>query len=336
MTRGNKIFIIAEAGVNHNGDLDTAKKLAIEAKRAGADAVKFQTFIAEQSVSIHAPKADYQIRNTSSEESQFDMVKKLELSFAQFIDLNKFCEDIGIMFLSTAFDLGSLDFLTDEIGIPIIKIPSGEITNLLLLTRAGEKKRPILMSTGMSDLDEVRGAYDALVTHGAEDITLLQCTTEYPAPPEDVNLLAMQTMKEEFGCEVGYSDHTVGIDVAIAAAALGASVIEKHFTFDRTADGLDHRASLEPHELRLMIESIRRIEVALGDGVKRVSHAEEKNREIARKSIIASREINRGEVFTAENLDVKRPGTGLSPMKWFEVIGETALRDYEKDELIEL
>jgi N,N'-diacetyllegionaminate synthase len=331
------VFIIAEAGVNHNGSLELAKKLVDKAKEAGADAVKFQTFKTENVVSKNAKKAEYQVENTGSDESQYEMIKKLELGFDEFIELKNYCDKKEIMFLSTPFDDESIEFLY-SLGLEIFKIPSGEITNLPYLRKIGSLNRKVILSTGMSDLGEIEDALDVLISAGTkkENITVLHANTEYPTPFEDVNLKAMQTIACAFGVKVGYSDHTLGIEVPIAAVAMGASVIEKHFTLDRNLPGPDHKASLEPNELKAMVEAIRNIEKALGDGIKKPSKSESKNIEIARKSIVAKRDIKRGEKFTEENLTVKRPGNGISPMRWDEIIGKTAVKNYKKDEQIRL
>ena len=333
-----KTIIIAEAGVNHNGDIDLAKKLVVEAAAAGADLVKFQTFLANKIVSSTAPKAEYQKRITDSGESQFEMIKKLELSRESHGVLIEECRRQGIGFFSTAFDTESFDMLLDLGCVDLIKIPSGEITNLPLLRYMTRLGKPVLLSTGMANLGEVEAAIQVIEASGTPRhlITILHCTTEYPTPMEDVNLRAMITMKQAFGVEVGYSDHTPGIEVAIAAAALGATVIEKHFTLDRNLPGPDHKASLEPHELKAMVKAIRNIEVALGDGIKQPSRSELKNKPIARKSIVARREIKAGEFFSEENLAAKRPGTGISPMCWDDVMGKIARRNFVVDELIDL
>jgi len=331
----SKVFIIAEAGVNHNGNIENAKKLIEYAKKAGADAVKFQTFKAEKVMSKYAEKAEYQKQNTGTEETQLEMVEKLELSFDEFKIIKNYCDEIGIKFMSTAFDHDSIDFLV-EIGMGNWKIPSGEITNLPYLIKIGQLKKPVILSTGMSTMDDVNKAIIVLRENGVGDLTVLHCTTEYPTPFRDVNLKAMLTIKEEFGVKVGYSDHTKGIEVPIAAVAMGAKVIEKHFTLDRNMEGPDHKASLEPNELKAMVSAIRNIEVAIGTGEKKPAESEKKNISIARKSVIAKRNISKGETFTEENLTVKRPGNGISPMKWFEVIGKAALRNFEEDELIEI
>lgn len=331
----NKIFIIAEAGVNHNGDMETAKRLVDAAAAAEADAVKFQTFKAESLVCKQAPKAEYQMETTNAEESQFDMLKKLELTPDMHRELISYCQEKNIMFLSTPFDVDSLHYLVD-CGLSIIKIPSGEITNYPLLREAAGSGRRIILSSGMSTMDEVREAVAVLRENGSADITVLHCNTEYPTPFCDVNLLAMRAIKEEIGVSVGYSDHTPGTEAAVAAAALGAEIIEKHFTLDRNMDGPDHKASLEPDELVRLVKEVRHIEEALGDGEKRASESEKKNMAIARKSIVAGCSIKAGERFTEDNLTAKRPGTGLSPMLWNQVIGQTAKRDFAADEMIEL
>lgn len=331
----NKIFIIAEAGVNHNGDIEIAKKLVDAAASAGADAVKFQTFKADKLVCRNAKKAEYQMETTDKGESQFDMLKKLELSPDMHEQLLSYCNQKGIMFLSTPFDVDSLQYLV-QCGIDIIKIPSGEITNYPYLREAGKTEKKVILSSGMSTLEEVRDAVKVLKENGSADIVVLHCNTEYPTPYEDVNLKAMLTLKKELGVAVGYSDHTSGIEVPIAAAALGAEVIEKHFTLDRNMEGPDHKASLEPHELREMVRSIRNIELALGNGKKEPSNSEKRNIGIVRKSIVAKKDIAMGELFTEENLTTKRPGTGISPMEWNKVLGQRAGKNYSMDELIEL
>ena len=329
------ILIIAEAGVNHNGGIILAKELIAKAKYAGADIIKFQTFISENVVSKYAPKAEYQNNNTKTDESQLEMVKKLELSFDDFIELNNYCKEIGIEFLSTAFDFESIDFL-NQLGMQVWKIPSGEITNLPYLIKIAKLNKKVILSTGMSTMREIEDAVNILKDHGASELIILHCTTEYPTPYEDVNLNAMLAIKERFGYEVGYSDHTMGIEVPIAAVALGAKVIEKHFTLDRTMDGPDHKASLEPSELKTMVDAIRNIELSMGTGIKEPADSEKKNIAIARKSIVANKSIKKGEILTEQNLTVKRPGDGISPMKWFEIIGTKAIRDFEEDELIEI
>lgn len=330
-----KVYIIAEAGDNHNGDFNTALKLVDVAKRAGADCVKFQTFVTEEIISKYAEMAEYQKKNTGKEESQFEMVKRLELSFDEFRKIKEYCDRVGIQFLSTPFDLKSVDFL-NELGVPFFKIPSGEITNYPYLIKIAHTGKPVVMSTGMCEPDEILAAINVLEKNGSGEITLLHCNTEYPTPLKDVNLYAMRTMKKMFGKKVGYSDHTKGIEVPVAAVALGACVIEKHFTLDKNMPGPDHKASLEPDELGRMVKNIRNIEIALGDGVKRVSESERKNIAIARKSIVARRNIQEGKILTEENLAVKRPGTGINPMQWMEVLGTRAVRDFKEDELIEI
>lgn len=333
-----KTLIIAEAGVNHNGDMALARELIAAAALAGADLVKFQTFVAKNMIAASAPKAEYQKNTTGSGESQLEMVRRLELSRHDHEVLIEECRRHGIGFFSTAFDAESFDLL-DELGcLELIKIPSGELTNLPLLRYMTRLAKPVLLSTGMATLGEIEAAIAAVEAAGTPRglITVLHCTTEYPTPMEDVNLRAMAGIGHAFGVPVGYSDHTPGIEVPIAAVALGATVIEKHFTLDRNLPGPDHQASLEPHELKAMVDGIRHIERALGDGIKRPSASELKNKPIARKSIVARRAIAAGEVFSADNLAAKRPGTGLSPMRWDEVIGRTAPRAFAADELIEL
>jgi N,N'-diacetyllegionaminate synthase len=329
----NRVFIIAEAGDNHNGDINLAYKLVDVAVEAGADCVKFQTFITEEIISKKAEMAEYQKKNTGISESQFEMVKKLELSFDDFKKIKAYCDQKGIIFLSTAFDLPSVKFL-NQIQIPFWKIPSGEITNLPYLEAIAKTGKKIVMSTGMASLKEIEAALNVLKVNGAKDITLLHCNTEYPTPMEDVNLLAMIQMRNLFNCEVGYSDHTQGIEVPIAAVTLGARIIEKHFTLDKNMPGPDHKASLEPEELKLMVTSIRNIEKALGDGIKKVSKSEKKNIEIARKSITAKKMIKKGETFSIDNITCKRPGNGISPMEWYNVLGQKAMKDFKEDELI--
>lgn len=328
------VYIIAEAGVNHNGSFALACKLVDAAKKAGADCIKFQTFKAENLVSRTAKKAEYQ-KKTTEDSSQQDMLKKLELSFDEFLQLKKYCEQVGICFLSTPFDFDSVAFL-DSIDMPFWKVPSGEVTNLPYLLALAKTGKPVVMSTGMCNMEEIREAILVLKTNGTKDIKLLHCNTEYPTPFEDVNLKAMQTMQETFHLEVGYSDHTKGIEVPIAAVALGATIIEKHFTLDRNMEGPDHRASLEPNELAAMVSAIRNIEKSLGTGLKEPSTSEKKNIAVARKSIVAKTKIKAGDIFTEKNITVKRPGTGISPMKWFEVLGTNAVRDFDEDELITL
>ena len=333
-----KTKIIAEAGVNHNGSLEIAKELIAKAAAAGADLVKFQSFIAGEIISKAAPKAEYQKKRTGESESQFEMVRKLELSKEDHLVLVEECRAHGIGFLSTAFDFQSFDLLMELGCVEQIKIPSGEITNLPLLRYLSGHAKPTILSTGMAKLGEIEDAIEAIEAAGTprQLITVLHCTTEYPTPMEDVNLRAMVAIKSAFGVNVGYSDHTQGIVIPISAVALGATIIEKHFTLDRNLPGPDHMASLEPDELKAMVDGIRNVERALGDGVKTPTRSEMKNLPIARKSLVAIRPISVGEVLSAENIGVKRPGTGLSPMLWDEIIGRPAVRDFAIDELISL
>jgi N,N'-diacetyllegionaminate synthase len=332
-----KTLIIAEAGVNHNGDLQMARRLVDAAAEAGADFVKFQTFKADRLVTRQAAKADYQRQLTADDESQYEMIRRLELTPEMHVDLIAHCASQGIRFLSTGFDIESLDLLAG-FDMPIFKVPSGEITNLPYLQHMGRLGKPVILSTGMADMAEIRAALEALEEAGTprQAITVLHCNTEYPTPMRDVNLRAMLSIRDAFGVQVGYSDHTAGIEVSLAAVALGATVIEKHFTLDRQLPGPDHQASLEPDELKALVTGIRNIEQALGDGVKRPSVSEAKNIAIVRKSLVAVRSIREGEPFTQENLGVKRPGTGVSPMRLDEVLGRFAKRDFQPDELIEL
>ena len=333
-----KVIIIAEAGVNHNGSIELAKELVLKAAEAGADYVKFQTFKSEKCITVNAKKADYQIKNTkAATESQLEMVKKLELSPSNHLELLKLCNTTGIHFFSTAFDLDSIEFLA-QLNIGLWKIPSGEITNYPYLKKIATYHQPVILSTGMCTLEDIEACLKVLTDNGLtkDQITILHCNTEYPTPFEDVNLLAMQTIAERFGTKVGYSDHTRGIEVPIAAVALGATIIEKHFTLDRNMPGPDHKASLEPDELKAMVSAIRNIEKALGSSEKKVSDSERKNIAIARKSIVAATNIKKGEVLTEENITVKRPGNGISPMLWEEVLGTKAVRDFQEDELIEI
>ena len=330
-----KVFIIAEAGVNHNGSIELAKRLIDRAAEAGADAVKFQSFKAENLVTKTAKKAEYQETATGVAENQFQMIKKLELDYEKHGELMNYCQEKGIMFLSSPFDLESIDLL-HKLELEIFKIPSGEITNLPYLRKIGKLKKKVILSTGMSTLGDIEQALDILRENGTDDITVLHCNTEYPTPMKDVNLNAMKTIRDAFKVEVGYSDHTLGIEIPIAAVALGATIIEKHFTLDKTMEGPDHRASLEPNELKAMVTAIRNIENAMGDGVKKLTESESKNIKIARKSIVASQNIKKGEIFTEENLTVKRPGDGISPMIWDHVIGKIAKQDFKEDEKIEL
>lgn len=329
-------IIIAEAGVNHNGNMDIAKRLIDAAADAGVDYVKFQTFKTENLVSFNAPTAEYQ-KAATQETSQYAMLKRLELNEQQHIELIKYCNRKGVKFLSTAFDMDSIDLL-ESLNLDLWKIPSGEITNYPYLARIAATGKPIIMSTGMCDTSDINNALDALIENGVtkESITLLHCNTQYPTPYEDVNLLAMNTIRSDYGLATGYSDHTQGIEIPVAAVALGACVIEKHFTLDRNMEGPDHKASLEPAELKKMVEAIRIVEQALGSASKTVSPSEAQNKSIARKSIVAKRNIHKGETLTEDNITVKRPGNGISPMKWREVIGTPATRDFAPDEPIEM
>ena len=329
-----RTLIIAEAGVNHNGSLDMAKKLVDTAHACGADIVKFQTAKLDSLVSKSAHMADYQKKNTGVEESQKDMLKKLLLDFDEFVELADYCKKVGIMFLSTPFDIESIHFLKDMQDI--WKVPSGEITNYPYLVEIAKTGKKVILSTGMADMEEIQSALDVLKNNGTKDITILHCTTEYPAPIKDVNLNVMKTFRSAFGLPIGYSDHTQGIEVDIAAVALGAEVIEKHFTLDRNLPGPDHKASLEPSELKAMVDGIRKIELAMGTEIKRPSEVELKNRDVARKSIVAKAIIKAGDILTENNITTKRPGTGINPMRWNEVIGTKAIRDFEEDELIEI
>ncbi|HIW80363.1 MAG TPA: N-acetylneuraminate synthase [Candidatus Acetatifactor stercoripullorum] len=328
------VFVIAEAGVNHNGSLELAKKLADKAKEAGADAVKFQTFRSANLVCKNAEKADYQRENGDKSESQLQMLQKLELTAKMHEELKEYCEQKQIMFLSTPFDMESIDLL-EEMGMPVYKIPSGEITNLPYLRKIGSLRKKVILSSGMSNLEEIKEAVKILRECGTADISVLHCNTQYPTPMEDVNLNVMQTLRKELGLPVGYSDHTKGIEVPIAAAALGAEIIEKHFTLDKEMDGPDHKASLEPEELKQMITAIRNIEKALGSPEKKVTDSERANIAVVRKSIVAKKPIRKGECFTEDNITTKRPGNGISPMLWDSVIGQAATRDYDMDEMIE-
>lgn len=342
-----KSIIIAEAGVNHNGDFETAKKMVLAAKDAGADYVKFQTAVPELVISEYAPQAEYQKENTGIEESQLDMCRKIHLPLSAYLPLKNYCEEVGIGFMSTPFDLTSIDLLA-ELGQDYFKVPSGEITNLPYLRKIAEKGIPVILSTGMSNLGEIEEAIEILTgTHTStpsgfrpllkrSDIIVLHCNTQYPTPYRDVNLKAMLTIGRELGVKTGYSDHSLGIEVPIAAAALGAEVIEKHFTLSREMEGPDHKASLEPAELKAMVTAIRNVETALGSDRKIVSESERPNIKVARKSIVAIRPIKKGELLTEENIYAKRPGDGISPMLWDKVIGTAAIRDFFPDELIEI
>ncbi|WP_422446933.1 N-acetylneuraminate synthase [Thermoanaerobacterium sp. DL9XJH110] len=330
----NNVFIIAEAGVNHNGNIETAKRMVDEAIKSGANAIKFQTFVSEKVVTVNAPKAEYQkINMPSTSESQYKMIKNLELTYDDFVKIKRYCDEKKIMFLSSPFDLQSIDFLV-RIDVPYIKIPSGEITNLPYLKKVGRTKKPVILSTGMSTLGEVENAVNILKNSGTEEIILLHCTTNYPTPVEEVNLLAMITMKHAFNLMVGYSDHTRGINIPIAAVALGAKVIEKHFTLDKNMAGPDHKASLEPEEFKEMVKAIREVEKSLGNGIKIPTESEQKIIPIVRRSIVAARDIKQGEILTEENIVVKRPGTGISPMFIDTVLGRKAKCLIKKDDVI--
>ncbi len=327
------VFIIAEAGVNHNGSLELAYKLVDAAKEADADCVKFQTYITENDTAVNCEKAEYQ--KTEQQESQYELLKKLELSFDDFRKIQEYCKKKGIMFLSTPFDIESLKFL-EEIHMPIWKIASSEVENFQLLREMAKTHKPIILSTGMCTIEEISNAVDVLKKYGAGEIRILHCNTQYPTPMEDVNLKAMYELKSMFQCDIGYSDHTQGIEVPIAAVAMGATIIEKHFTLDRNMEGPDHVASLNPLELKEMVQAIRNIEKAIGTGKKVPSNSEKENRIAARKSIFARCEIKKGQKFTEENIIAKRPGGGVNPMRWEEVIGTCAVRNFKRDEMIEL
>ena len=328
------VCIIAEAGVNHNGDFALAKQMVDVAKEAGVDYIKFQTFVPEKLVSKFAEKADYQKETTGAGESQLQMLQKLTLTNDNFKDLKEYCQEVDIGFISTPFDLESIDFL-ESFDMDLWKIPSGEVTNLPYLEKIAKTGRKVVMSTGMCETQEIKDAVKVLESNGSGKIILLHCNTQYPTPFEHVNLSAMKTINEETGKEVGYSDHTQGLEVPIAAVAMGATVIEKHFTLDKEMEGPDHKASLNPQELKAMVEAIRHIEMATGDGIKEPSLSEKANKAVARKSIVAARNIKQGEILTEENLTVKRPGSGISPMRWHELLGTNAVRDFMEDELIE-
>lgn len=328
------VKIIAEAGVNHNGSVALAKQMVDAAKEAGADYIKFQTFIPKKLVSKFAEKADYQKETTGSGESQLEMLEKLALTQKDFTELNRYCREKHIGFLSTPFDLDSIEFL-DTFDMDFWKLPSGEITNLPYLEKIGQTRKPVVMSTGMSSLQEVKDAAAVLRKAGAKEITLLHCNTQYPTPMEDVNLRAMQTLEKELNLPVGYSDHTQGIEIPVAAVAMNACIIEKHFTLDRSMEGPDHKASLEPDELNAMVQAVRNVEQALGNGKKEPSPSELGNISVVRKSIVAKCSIKKGDTFTEDNLTVKRPGNGISPMRWHEMIGKQAERDFAEDEPVE-
>lgn len=329
-----KVLIIAEAGVNHNGDINLALEMISKAKNAGADIIKFQTAKPELVISRFAQKAEYQKKTTGSDESQLEMCKKIHLKFEDYFLVKETCDKEGIQFLSTPFDIESIHFLNDM--VPFWKIPSGEVTNYPYLVEIAKTGKPVVMSTGMCELSEIDSAIAVLKTNGTHEITLLHCNTQYPTPYKDVNLRAMETLRKRYSVKVGYSDHTQGIEVPIAAVALGAEVIEKHFTLDRTLPGPDHKASLEPDELAAMVKAIRNIEAALGNADKTVSDSERENIAIARKSIVATKAIKKGELLNEKNITTKRPGTGLSPMFWNSVIGTKAIRDFQEDEEIEI
>ena len=329
------VIVIAEAGVNHNGSFELAKKMVDAAKEAGVDYVKFQTFNPQKLVSKYAKKAKYQKETTGSDETQLQMLQKLTLIEDNFLSLRDYCKEVGIGFISTPFDLDSIAFL-ETFDMDFWKVPSGEVTNLPYLEAIARTKRKVVMSTGMCDINEIQDAMEVLKKNGTTEITLLHCNTQYPTPYEHVNLSAMSTIKDTLHKEVGYSDHTQGIEVPIAAVAMGATVIEKHFTLDKNMEGPDHKASLDPTELKQMVSAIRNIEKAIGNGLKEPSSSELTNKAVARKSIVASREIKQGEILSEYNLTTKRPGTGISPMKWYEVIGKAAARDFSEDEIIEL
>lgn len=329
------VTIIAEAGVNHNGSLEMAKEMARVAKACGADIVKYQTAVPELVVSKFAQKAEYQKQTTDAAESQLEMIRRLHFSFDAHRELKEYCDSIGIQYLSAPFDLPSVRFL-GTLGLPLLKIPSGEITNLPYLEAMAALKTPVLLSTGMSSLDEITDALGVLDDGGCPEVTILHCNTQYPTPYEDANLTAMIELYEQFGLPVGLSDHTPGWECDVAAAVLGAQVIEKHFTLDKSLPGPDQKASLDPAEFKAMVEAVRHVEAALGDGHKHLTESEATNKAIARKSIVAARQIKAGEVFTEENLTTKRPGDGISPMRWYEILGQTAKRDFAEDEKIEV
>lgn len=331
----NKTYIIAEAGVNHNGNIEIAKKLIDVAVEAKVDAVKFQTFNANSIASCLAEKAEYQCKTTDKLETQLEMLKRLELNMDEHKILFEYCKEKNVSFLSAPFDLESIDVLI-ELGVDIIKIPSGEITNYPYLKKIGESRKRVILSTGMSNLQEINDALDILYNNGTTEVKILHCTTEYPASMNEVNLRAIKTIQNEFHVSVGYSDHTYGIEIPIASVAIGAEIIEKHFTLNRNMEGPDHKASIEPRELKDMVKAIRNVEMALGDGIKRAMPLEGKNKWAVRKSIIAKKNIEEGEVFTEYNITTKRPGTGISPMRWNEILGKKAKRSFKRDELIEL
>lgn len=332
----NRVFIIAEAGVNHNGDKNLAFRLCDAAKTAGVDAVKFQTWKTEKIVTKSAALAEYQENNISDKgASQFEMLKQLELSYNEFVEVRDYCNQIGIQFLSTPDTEEDMDFLLG-LGIPVLKIGSGEVTNIPFLREIGKRHQKVILSTGMSNLSDVEKAYNTLLESGAKEVSLLHCTTNYPCPYDEVNLQAMQTLKAAFKCQVGYSDHTMGIEVPIAAVAMGAEIIEKHFTLDKNMEGPDHKASLDPCELKQMVDSIRNIEKALGDGIKRPNASEQKNAEVVLKRIIANKPIKKGDILGTDNLSLLRSSTGIPAKYWDLVAGKAAKRDYKEDEPIDL
>lgn len=329
----SRVIIIAEAGVNHNGSMELAKKMVCKAKEAGVDYIKFQTFIPQKLVSKYADKAEYQKETTGGDQSQLQMLEKLALTFDDFQELKGYCKEVGVGFISTPFDLDSIDFL-ETLDMDFWKVPSGEVTNLPYLEKIAHTGREVIISTGMCEIPEIKAAVKVLEENGAGEITILHCNTEYPTPFTDVNLKAMLHIANETGKSIGYSDHTVGIEIPVAAVALGAKVIEKHFTLDKNMEGPDHRASLDPTELKAMVSAIRHVEDGLGDGIKKRTESEAKNVSVARKSIVAKTAIVKGTVFTEENITVKRPGSGINPMRWYEVLGKTADRDYAEDQII--
>lgn len=329
------VYIIAEAGVNHNGRLDLALQLCDAAKEAGVDAIKFQTWKTELIISKNTEMADYQKKNLGNDDSQYDMLKKLELSYDNFRLIKDYCDNIGLQFLSTADETESLDFLC-ELGMPFIKLGSGEITNIPYLRYCAKKNMPLIISTGMCNLSDVATAFDVLTEAGAKDITILHCTTNYPCPMNEVNLRAMQTMKDAFKCKVGYSDHTIGTEIPIAAVAMGAEIIEKHFTLDRNMEGPDHKASLEPQELKYMVDCIRNIEVALGDGIKRPNVSEVEISKVVLKSIVAKVPVKKGDTLTSDNITIKRAGSGIPAAHWDMIVGTKALHDFDIDEPIRI
>lgn len=329
------VYIIAEAGVNHNGRLDLALQLCDAAKEAGVDAIKFQTWKTELIISKNTEMADYQKKNLGNVDSQYDMLKKLELSYDNFCLIKDYCDNIGIQFISTADETESLDFLC-ELGMPFIKLGSGEITNIPYLRYCAKKNMPLIISTGMCNLSDVATAFDVLTEAGAKDITILHCTTNYPCPMDEVNLRAMQTMKDAFKCKVGYSDHTMGTEIPISAVAMGAEIIEKHFTLDRNMEGPDHKASLEPQELKYMVDCIRNIEVALGDGIKKPNASEVEISKVVLKSIVAKAAIKKGDILTSDNITIKRAGSGIPAAHWDMILGTKALHDFDIDEPIRI